>query len=443
MCLWHNIGVRASLAFVNRLRELREFDAAAAAGGLLVVYGRRRVGKTRVLRHWLASRQGWYSQAIEASAEIQIAQVFSDIQHHLDTALTPKTWGELFEVLRLQPRPWRLCLDEFPYLVAQDASLPSRLQRFLDHDMPKGCLLVLSGSSTRMMHDTFLNRAAPLYGRARKVLSVAPMDYHAFCAACRRSPGNPDAFEQFSLVGGVPKYWESVEPRHSTVDLADALYFDDAAYMEQEPQRLLRDEGLSGITPLAVLETIGRGAERPSEMAARLGTVQTNLSRVLQQLLDASILARDLPYGESTRTTKKVLYRIADPTVRCWFRLYSPHRSLWRTYTAVKKRRLIHEHASTVFEDVCRAQFPGAGRYWEGDLEIDLVAPDPEREGGVVAAEVEWRRLTAGQRTSLLRDLEHKWARSALARRHAAVRFAVLDAGRLLEATEPTPRKPH
>ncbi len=420
-----------SLPFVNREAELAELDAAARKGGLVVVYGRRRVGKTRLLRHWLERHDGLYSQAIEASRALQIAQVFEDVRPRLDTQLVPKTWPELFEILRLQRRKWALCLDELPYLTATDPTLPSQLQRWIDDGLPAGCLLLLAGSSTRMMHDLFLHRAAPLYGRARKLVQVQPMDYAAFCRACHLDAADMDAFEQFACVGGVPRYWEFVEPEYDAVRLASALYFDFAPYMEEEPQRLLRDEGIHGVNALAVLEAIGRGAERPSEIAARLGTAQTNLSRLFQHLMDASVLVRELPFGESERSTKRSLYRISDPALRFFYRVYSPHRSLWRGHPLAVRRKLIHDHAATVFEDVCRARYPGARRYWERDLEIDLVAPDPDDASGLVVAEVKWRRLTLGQRTTLARELEKKWRASTLSARHPRVRFLVLDASSL------------
>jgi hypothetical protein len=131
------------------------------------------------------------------------------------------------------------------------------------------------------------------------------MNYAAFCRACGQDADNLESFEKFACVGGIPKYWEFVEAGQDVVALAEALYFDFAPYMEQEPQRILRDEGVAGLNAVAVLEAVGRGAERPSEIAARLGTAQTNLSRLLQQLLDASILTRELPFGESVRSTKK------------------------------------------------------------------------------------------------------------------------------------------
>jgi uncharacterized protein len=420
-----------NLDFVNRIKEQSELASAARKGGLLVIFGRRRVGKSRLLRHWLSANGGIYTQAIEGPQDMQIRQVFEDIKGRLGTQIIPKTWPELLEVLSLQRKPWTLCIDEFPYLTAVDASLPSQLQRWIDQSIPKGCLLILAGSSTRMMNDLFLNRAAPLYGRAHKLLHVKPMDYAAFCDACGLKPADMASFEKFSLVGGIPKYWEFVEKGADAVALAEALYFDFAPYMEQEPQRILRDEGVIGANAVSVLEAVGRGAERPSEIATRLGTAQTNLSRLLQQLLDTSMLERELPYGESVRTTKKVLYRIADPTMRFWFRVYSPHQSRWMNYTAEEKQKLIHDHASTVFEDACRSRFPGATRHWEKDIELDLVAPDPESPKGLLVAEIKWHKLSAVERRHVQSQLESKWHRCSLSPKHPQVRFAVFDASEI------------
>jgi hypothetical protein len=99
------------LPFVNREREQQELSTAAKRGGLLVVYGRRRVGKTRLLRHWLQTRRGLYSQASEAQRDQQLEQVFLDLQPRLATQLVPRSWPELFEILSLHRQRWVLCLD--------------------------------------------------------------------------------------------------------------------------------------------------------------------------------------------------------------------------------------------------------------------------------------------------------------------------------------------
>ena len=406
-------------------------DEAARRGGLLVVFGRRRVGKTRLLRRWMDGRGGMFSQALEGPVEMQVGQVFADIRDQLATRIEPRGWEDLLEILGLQKKPWVLCLDEFPYLTAKDASLPSRLQRWLDHGMPEGSLLVLAGSSMRMMHDLFPHRAAPLYGRAHKLLQVGPMDYQAFCTACDLDAAAEESFERFACVGGIPKYWEFVEPGKDAVHLAEALFFDFAPYMEQEPRRILHDEGLPGANALAVLEAVGRGSSRSSEIAARLGTAQTNISRLLQQLMDASVLARDLPYGESNRTSKRTLYRIQDPAIRFWFSVYSPHRSLWQSYLTAKKKLLIHGHAASIFEDWCRSLHPGAQRYWEKSVEIDLVCPDPVDPARLLVGEAKWKRLTRAEHARVMRDLRDKWSRCALGTRHPEVRFKVFDAGHI------------
>jgi hypothetical protein len=107
--------------------------------------------------------------------------------------------------------------------------------------------------------------------------------------------------------------------------------------------------------------------------------------------------------------------------------VYSPHRTRWATYSAADRQTLVHDHASTVFEDYCRARFPGAARYWEKGLELDLVAPDPDDPNGLLVAEVKWRKLSRGERDAVRQDLESRSERCSLRARHPRVRFDVLD----------------
>lgn len=180
-----------------------------------------------------------------------------------------------------------------------------------------------------------------------------------------------------------------------------------------------------------MLEAVGRGAEKPSEIAARLGTAQTNLGRTLQQLLDASVLAREIPFGESLRSTKRTRYRIQDPALRFWFHVYSPHRTRWQTYNRAGREKLIRDHASIVFEDYCRSQHPDAARYWEAGVEFDFVREENSR---AVVSEVKFKRLTALELRQLKSHLVGSWQRSALSRRYRDVTFEILDASVLGES---------
>jgi AAA+ ATPase superfamily predicted ATPase len=376
----------------------------------------------------LEKRSGVYSQAIEAAVPMQIEQTVRDIGSALPAGIQPKTWMEFFELLRYGPAGTVLCLDEFPYLVASDASLPSVVQRWLDHHRPEGCTLVLSGSSTGAMNDCFLNRAAPLYQRARKVIHLEPMDYPAFCRACGLESASIDSFIRYALVGGIPKYWEFVEAGASALDLAEELFFGRSAFLEDEPLCILREERIAGLTPLSVLEAVGRGAGKTSEIAARLGTAQTNLGRTFQQLLDASLLEREIPFGESLRTTKKTHYRIGDPALRFWFRVYSPQRTAWHRMGMEDKIKLLHDHAATVFEDYCRSHHPDAARYWEAGAEFDFIRKEGD---GVVVSEVKFKKLSATEKTGLKNQLAEKWKSSAASHKHPRATFEILDTSEL------------
>jgi AAA+ ATPase superfamily predicted ATPase len=207
--------------------------------------------------------------------------------------------------------------------------------------------------------------------------------------------------------------------------LAETLFFGTSPALEFEPARLLRDEGVATSGAQAMLEVVGRGSERPSEIASRLGTAQTNLSRQFQVLLDAGVLERQLPWGESLRSTKRTSYRLADPTLRFWFRVYSPHRTRWASLTTAEKTQLLSQHAASVFEDQVRAAHPGAGRYWEPGVELDVVAE--ERDGRLLVGEVKWARLSKRDRDRELAGLEARFASSALAAKWKNRRFELFD----------------
>jgi AAA+ ATPase superfamily predicted ATPase len=202
--------------------------------------------------------------------------------------------------------------------------------------------------------------------------------------------------------------------------------------MEDEPKRVLTDENLGGLTATSVLEAIGRGAHRPSEIAGRLGTPQTSLSKVFQALLDASLVVRDVPFGTSERDAKRSLYRIADPALRFWFSAFSPHRSRWAAYDRATRERLISGHCGAVFEEWVRGIHPGARRYWDASVEIDMVREDADGSEArrLIVSEVKWK-ISKRDRARLLERLEARFARSALAARYEDIRFEIVDSGAL------------
>jgi uncharacterized protein len=410
-------------SFLNRTLELQELDRLNSQGGLVVITGRRRIGKTRLLRHWLQGK-GAYTQAIEAQESLQLEQIYQDLKDSLSLPVQPKSWSDFLNLLERVDQRFCLCIDEFPYLAKTSPHLPSLLQKWLDHQNHKNHLIILSGSSVRMLHSLFLDIKAPLYGRANKVFNIKPLEYQIFCKALKLKPHEESTFLKYSLVGGIPKYWEWIEPTESPEKIADQLYFEDSALLQQEPSRLLSDENIHGNIPTSLLEAIGRGSQRPSEIAQRLQLPQSHLSKVFQLLMEVQLVHRETPFGESEKNAKKTLYRILDPVCRFWYHAYSPHRSKWYRYSHAEKEQIVRQNASHVFEQLWRNQYPDCKRYWEPQLEIDGIR---EAGGRYIVSDVKFTQLSATEKKRVLLNLKNTWEKSALSKKLAPVEFEVVD----------------
>ncbi|MCI5065453.1 ATP-binding protein [bacterium] len=412
------------IRFVNRSAELERLSRVRS--GLIVVYGRRRVGKSALIDTLFRSiPDSVVSQAIEAAPSIQREQLFHDLNTTLRTELVPQSWEQLFELIDRHPRPLHICIDEFPYLVTSDPSVPSRFQRWIDRTAKRDLRLVLCGSSVRMMTSTTLSEDSPLFGRAQEIICLQPMGYKDYCTFSQNDPSARESFLLYSLLGGIPKYWQLVLPHETPIQAATRLFFTSGAYMNREPFRMLKDEKIEGISPLSVLEAIGRGAHRPREIAARMEVSQTSISKLLQLLLETSVIQKRTRFGDSERKTKIVHYRISDPSVRFWFSVYSPHRSRWEKYDEEFKTKLMTTHAGSILEDVFSSQHPEGKTYWENDLEIDLIRPG-DHVDQVIVSEVKWKSLSKADKERIRKNLIKKWHLSKLSGRFKEVEYEVL-----------------
>lgn len=408
----------ATQSFLNRHQELITLQKRCGKSGFGFMTGRRRVGKTALLRQVVRAQGGWYHQAIEGTPAQQIGHLVAELKPlcPIFAEVMPSTWAEFFHLLARESLPPIVVFDEFPYWVQGDSTVPSVLQKWIDHELSKHrTLLMISGSAQSMLYSQCLQHDAPLYGHANLHMHLAPMSYAWFCKAYRYPIANPQSFERYSLVGGIPHYWRLM-PRGSPIQQATALYYQAGALLAEEPIRILQDETVTGNIPKAMMDLIGRGVSRPGEVASRLGIPQGHLSRPLALLCEIGLVERELPFGESVRTTKRVLYQLRDPALSFYYGSYLPSRSVWDQWPTCERSSLIHRHAARCWEHFCRQAFPGAARYWEGDIEIDLIAPLPGAKRYVVG-ECKWTRLTPAERQQQLRALEEKFHRTPLAKR--------------------------
>lgn len=287
------------------------------------------------------------------------------------------------------------------------------------------------------MHSIFLDDKSPLFGRAQILLHLQPMGYREFCKWLSCDYLSEEAFLRYSIIGGIPQYWQYIEKKETSLETADQLFFSKHGRLQNEADRLLKDENVDGIMAKSILEAIGRGAVKPSEIGGRLGIPQTNLGRPLQVLMASSLVTRTIPFGESMRTTKRVLYEIADPALRFWYNVYSPHRSRWYLYGQVKREEMLKNQASIVLEQSYRAHFPDACRYWEGNLaEFDAVRHADERGKSIIISEIKWGPMDQKCKATLRQSIREIFDGCALAERYKLSDIEILDFKDVVKALE-------
>lgn len=316
------------LPFLDRRSEFARIERALVGGAALIcLYGRRRLGKSTLIRRLLRGRPAAYYVGDDRDAPLQRTDLAREIARLLPgfDAVTYPGWSELFERWRREaPARAVLALDELPAIVAASPELPSLLQKHVD-GRPPGTL-VIAGSSQRMMQGLLLSAEAPLYGRATEIVKLEPLGP----GWIRRALGLRSAvaaLESYALWGGVPRYWELVRGHRGLWDAVRDLVLDPHGVLHDEPERLLLDDTRDVTRAASLLALVGRGCHRPSELASRLGVPATSLSRPLERLLGLGLLRRDVPFGKTPRDAKHALYRVGDPLLAFHYRFVEPARS--------------------------------------------------------------------------------------------------------------------
>ncbi len=398
------------LPFLDRQPELRRLLRAfdRPGGSLIALYGRRRLGKSRLLREALAARDAVYYVGDERDGALQRASLAREIARLIDgfDGVVYPDWEPLLRRWWTSAPPGAvLALDEFPWMVSTSPELPGLLQKLVDEQEP-GRHLALCGSSQRMMLGLLLDGSAPLYGRATELLRLEPLPL-AELATALGLPDARSAVEYAAVYGGVPRYWELAAGFGDLWSGVADLLLDPMGVLHREPDRILLDDLRETARAASLLALVGLGCHRMSEIAGRLGQPATNLTRPVARLLELGLLKRDLPWGTSTKTTKRTLYRIGDPLLAFWFRYVEPNRSrlgAGRTAAVLEDVRSDWpRHLGPAWEVLVREQVARRGalgeewlppaRWWgpgrdRRPLELDLVAESARSPDRVLVGEV-------------------------------------------------------
>lgn len=390
------------MKFVDRKREMalleREYESDTAS--LVVVYGRRRVGKTALLTQFIEQKPAIYFLATEES-EAMNRQAFQQLAAaYLKDGLLQEAavarWEPIFERLVSAVRGERLVivLDEFQYIGRNSPAFLSVFQRIWDQRLSKAnVMVVLCGSLISMMMSQTLRYESPIYGRRTAQLRLRPVKFPYYPEFFGEEKPRDEWIRYYSVTGGVPKYIEMFSRAQSLEQGIKENILDTGSFLYDEPNFLLQREVSDIGSYFSIMRAIAAGNHKLSKIATVLQQKQTSIPRYLRVLIELDLLEREVPVTESSpEKSKKGIYQIRDPFLAFWFQFIYPNRSYLETgHQEVVLRRIrqnfIDSRVSFIYEGICREQLwtlsangqlpcvlDKVGRWWDNaGNEIDAV----------------------------------------------------------------------
>lgn len=408
--------------FVGREKELAALDKLYASGRfeMPVIYGRRRVGKTRLIGEFVDGKRSVYFQARRTNAKANLDLLSSAISAGVTDGVLGSfdSFDAAFDALARIGRNERLVvvIDEFPYLAQADSGISSLLQDKIDHVFKDDTqlMLILCGSSLSFMEEQVLGYQSPLYGRRTAQMKIEPFDFFTVLEFLHGTKPE-DAAVMYGVTNGVPAYVEMVDPQKSVGDNIRALFLQPEGYLYEEPGNLLLQECRSPEQYDAVVQAIARGRSRLSEIASLARIPESNTRTYLKKLESIGIVNRELPFGDDA--SKRVVYSLRDSMFRFWYRFIPQNIGLIENDMAQaafqRIEPCISEFMGPVFELICAqwiirkakaGEFPvmpaAMGRWWGNDPrtksqeEIDIVVSD--QADALALCECKWRNEPCG-----------------------------------------------
>lgn len=411
--------------FINRKSELADLTRLShrTAAQFIAVYGRRRIGKTALLTHWLdnsAKANGVYWVAHRSSSKILLDDFSKALAPFMGSdagSFSFSSWDALINQLASISAKKRIVIviDEFPYLVESVPSITSLLQSCWDRRLSKSkIMLIACGSHYNMMRREFLQDTAPLFGRTTAdilVDEIEPKQIHCFLP--KYSPDQ--IIETFSVIGGVPKYLEMWDDSKPVIKNIEDLLLSSVTIFRQEPMFLIQDEIPDVRTYMGILDAIGCGQSQPKSIGIQCGIPLPHVGKYLATLVTLGFIKRDVSIDvlkpHNSRTTR---YEIKDRFLRFYFTHIRPALPLLeqnrngRVMEEIKNSFLVYV-AKNGFEEICRrdialkgdrGELPFqphyVGRIWNRKAEIDIAAID-KKTGSVLLGECKWTERPVGE----------------------------------------------
>ncbi|HEY3489833.1 MAG TPA: ATP-binding protein [Candidatus Deferrimicrobiaceae bacterium] len=414
------VGRTEELRFLGKHHEGTEFR-------FIPIYGRRRVGKTTLVREFVKDRPAIYFLADTVSESEQLKNLGRAVGEHFEDTLLVENgfrdWQQFFKYLsdKCAKRRLVLAIDEFPYLVSANKAISSIFQNGIDTYLKKtGLFLILLGSSIGMMEREVLFAKAPLYGRRTGSLEVRELP---FLALKDFFPGMDFRKRAaiYATFGTLPAYLEKIRPNESIIRNIGEQILDRHSFLYNEVEFLLREELREPRDYYVILRAIAQGKRKLSEIINDTGFEKSHASRYLDVLRSIGLVEKEMPSTERTPEKSRIgLYRLHDRFFGFWFKYVLPNRGKIEIgnpdHVLREVEQTLDMHVSIAYEFIARELFldvakqekwpiTAIGRWWSRNEEIDFVALD-EEERSIWFGECKWSRKKVG--TDIYENLVRK-----------------------------------
>ncbi len=400
------IGRESELGTLNKLYKSKHFE-------FVVIYGRRRVGKTALINEFINNKKAVYFMGVESNAKQNIENFSKSIIEYVGGIEAESSFtsyqAALEYVFRLSEKERIiLAIDEYPYIARGSKSLSSTLQLLIDKykDTSK-MMLILCGSSMSYMEDQVLAYKAPLYGRRTAQLKLLPFTFEETCQLFGKFKSEEKAL-LYGMFGGTPQYLLQVSDKLSVAANVKNTFLNPASAIFEEPVNLLKQEVREPAIYTAIITAIATGSSRMSEICTKVGEETNTVSTYIKNLVALDIIQKESPYGE--KKSKKAIYSISDNMFRFWYRFVPENASaITRGAANIVYKRIEPELSSYmggVFEDICTqylwkqlvdgkspVDFRELKRWWgtnaktKSQEEIDIMGAD---KNAAIFAECKW-----------------------------------------------------
>jgi AAA+ ATPase superfamily predicted ATPase len=417
--------------FIGREAELVRLETLYASGHaeLFILYGRRRVGKTELLREFCANKPHIFFIATLSSDHDQLAAFSQDIYRliHADVpeGFSYPSWEAALRALVELPGHLVIVLDEFTYLIEGNKAIPSILQKVWDERLKNSnVFMILCGSYIGMMETEVIGYKAPLYGRRTGSILLNPLELPTIPLFFPNYTPNQH-IEAWAVLGGMPYYLSAFSDQVDIYANIRKQILDVQGLLYSEPRLLLLEELREPRNYFSILRAIAQGSTRLNEIAQKAGVGDSPVTaRYLDILQQMRLVYRSVPATESQpEKSKKGIYHIVDFFLRFWFRYVHPYQNaldlgMADGILAQRVRPTFEQFVSYGFEEAARAyvsrlarkaqlsfQPERIGSWWDQSNEIDVLAVS-DSERALLVGECKWSANPIG--SDILHDLKRK-----------------------------------